>query len=357
MNKRDKYFLIDLLRIIAKSKLNYEEKEFLKSYFENITADNFDILTVYRNRVEYLLAFHYFDICKDYECSNKILKTYIRAIDSQLGYLQYKYHEYIDEIKNLTYYLERKKVCYALLKGFSLIDKLYKFDGIIYRNFTDCDILIDKRDSNIVHEIITKLNFFQGTINSRNEIKFASRNDIIYWSMASHQEYPYIKKMKIQTNSPYKAINLDINTTILEGGRTKETLNTSFVLEHRERLHCGNVDCWGLNSEFQLIQLCYHFYKDTIYETKIETHANLNLIKFCDIMGVLNTNINVINWEMFLQIINKYNIADKVLFVLNMVVQFYNENKLIKLVYRLANDSEIELRKYDKDFWLQIIHC
>lgn len=357
MYMKDKYFLVDVLRIVSKIQISDEEKNFLKRYFENITEDKFSILTLYRNRIEYLFAYHFFQISKEYKCDNKILKAYVRAIDSQIGYLQYKYEEYIHEITLLIDCLEKNNIRYVVLKGFSLMDELYKIDGIVYRNFTDCDFLIAKDDVAAVHKILTELDFAQGYIGLNNEIEYASRSEIIYWSMASHQEFPYIKKMKIQTNSPYKVVNIDVNTSILEGGLSKTMLSTGFILEHRKKIKCGGTYCWGLSKEFQLIQLCYHFYKDTVYEAKIATHSSLTLIKFCDIREYLIISKNSIDWELFLRLINEYGIAFKVLIALDMIAQYYSETELTQLVNRLANASDVTLRKYDKDFWLQLIHC
>ncbi len=95
----------------------------------------------------------------------------------------------------------------------------YKKDDIVYRDFNDIDILVNKKDTGSVNQILCDLGFQQGRIDKENKIVKASRQQIIYMSMSSHQEYKYVRQSKYSVISPYNFIQIDVNTSIFEGGK------------------------------------------------------------------------------------------------------------------------------------------
>lgn len=118
----------------------------------------------------------------------------IELLDNKLGmdysaqlYLNnLMYNEYLDIIKEIVEEFNKNGICYCILKGFSIIDSLYKVKDSIYRKFSDVDILVEKKDVSIINIILNSIGFIQGKITSSGGIAKASRRDILYLSLNSH---------------------------------------------------------------------------------------------------------------------------------------------------------------------------
>lgn len=324
------------LKSIARMKLNSEDKIIITNFISKNKIDGYLLDKIINHRLQFLLYKHLNEL--------NILDTisiYVKSsLISQFIYWQLRYEEYLNEIGNIINIFKENGVNYVLIKGVSLANSLYTENSMVYRKFNDIDILINKIDVSTVNNILCKQSFTQGYLDKNYNIMKASRDKIIYWSLNSHQEHEYIKKSFYAQYRPKATINIDINTTIFEGGKIEPQISTSILLNNKryERISSEILgEC--LIYTYELLQLCYHFYKDTVYDIKKVEKQDYCLIKFCDLREYILKYHNLINWKEFITIINKYNLGDQVYYVLLLVSSFYCDLKINNIL------SEIEIHK------------
>ncbi|BCK01484.1 nucleotidyltransferase family protein [Anaerocolumna chitinilytica] len=324
--------------------------------FEKLT--NFDLRDdelaslMEKHKVQYLLFLHLLKHHGFYKIKYKVGEKW----GIQLCYLQNKYNEYINNLKIIIEYLNNNNIPYVILKGFSIIDKLYKRENIIYRDFIDIDILIERKNVSTVNEILLKCGFIQGYVNEDNEIEEADRKSKLSWSLFSHQEYEYIKFSNTGYISPFNRIYIDINTTIFEGGEYKPQISTEELINHTITQEIGNglfIKC--LEYEYEIIQLCYHFYKDTIYEVKIKDQENFCMLKLCDIREYIIKYLFDINWNKFVDIINNAKIEVQIFNTLYTVRSVFGDLGIDYVMDKLKpSDSEIITSTIDNEWYKKL---
>ena len=321
--------LFEILKIISKTKLDSQEKVLLISYLK---SENCDIERLFQiiilHKLEYIFYKHLYDSKILFGC---IPSIYTTILSEQFLYLQLKFQEYKEELQTIIASLKDKNVNYVLIKAGSLIAPLYTFNELIYRGFGDIDILISKASVDQIHTILLENDYVQGYVDEAYEIQEVSRNEKIYWSLNSHQEHKYIKKSRYFKYSPRFYLNFDVNTSIFEGGKYKDRISTDYLLNSTT---IQNIEGIGetkiLNHEPELLQLCYHFYKDTKYDIKKETHDDYCLRKFCDIREYILKFGTEIDWNLFTAQISKWNLEREVYYVLFLVLSFYKDSELEK---------------------------
>ena len=297
------------------------------------------------NKMQLLLFKH----LKEQACLEYLNNEICNSYELKLFYLQFKYQEYLNALKNIVSLFEINNVNYSIIKGFSFIDELYTINNIIYRDFSDVDILISPNDISKVDRSLAELGMVQGVI-SGNSIKKAERKDIINWRLNSHQLHEYIMLSTYSHISPFFSICVDINTTIFEGGVMLPPINTDDILENTIVKESNGFRFKCLNYTYSLLQMCYHFYKDTVYEVKRKSHDNYCLLKFCDIREYIIKHYEKINWNLFVDIVNSNGIASQIYHTLRLVSSFYGDLILENLSHRIKPtknyiDDEIDWNK------------
>lgn len=332
MNKDD---MINCLKSVCKYHVDKSDLERIELLSKNIDDKTNNILL--KNKVELLFLKH----CKEYGFEENISPVYWKNYGNSLLALQFKYEEYLEEIYKITREFEKMKIPYAILKGFSFIGDLWSRKGIVYRYFSDVDLLVSKKDLKQIHTILSKNNYVQGEI-KENKIVKAERSALIYWALNSHQIHEYTKFSKYSNVSCIFRLNIDINTTIFEGGKIIPPIKTEELLKNTISKNISDkVKIICLNYTYGLIQLCYHFYKDMHYENLVDSNTSCNLMKFCDLREFVLAYRDNINWNEFKNIIKKNNIEKQVLFPLFMVSSFYDDLNLDKCF----NDFDIKLKE------------
>lgn len=338
--------MIDLLKIISKINLTTEEKEMFSSFIENNISQNL-IEIIYRNKLQFLFLKHIIDQKQMELVSNK----WGLDCSALLYFNNLLYEEYMEILDQITQEFEFHNIKYCVLKGFSIIESLYRINGCVYRKFSDIDILVDKKDVGKVNSVLEAQGFIQGKISLSGEIVKAPRKDTLYWSLNSHQEHEYIKFSKYAI-TPFMRINIDINTTIFDGGKYNPPISTEELLNHRHRKHFrGDKQFYTLNPTYELLQLCYHFYKDTTYEAKKIESNDYSLAKFCDIREYILKFKDDIKWEQFIKITNCNGLAYSVGQVLHLVSGFYGDIGLDSMFnkFEITNampDSEMIFKNF-----------
>ena len=195
-----------------------------------------------------------------------------------------------------------------------------------------------------------KYDFVQGSVNSMGQIEKASRREIIYWGLNSHQEQLYVKFSKYAV-TPYMAIDIDINTSIFEGGKTKDPIPTEELLKHRQvKINGHGKKFYALEKEYELIQLIYHFYKDTVYEIKKAMKQDYSLNKFCDVREYILKYRDEIDWDLFIDIVNSNNIGNGIYYVLLIVSDFYKDMDIDDILERIEADKNVEIPCWENVF-------
>ncbi|MBE5869353.1 MAG: hypothetical protein E7293_10450 [Lachnospiraceae bacterium] len=310
-------FMVDLLRVCSKMKINKEEENIIAQCVTKFDWDMANILEMHKIHMIFLK--HVNNIA----CSDNLAFKIIENFSNQLFYLQFKYEEYLTFLKNVVDHMQT--IDYAVLKGGSFIDVLYKENDIIYRPFADIDILISKRNINLIDGIMKENNLIQGKVR-QNKIIPAERKDVIYWKLNSHQLHEYIGFSKYSQLSNIYRIEFDFNTTIFEGGKEADPIDMDWILKRRKKRKVKkDLEIYCLDHTLALLQLCYHFYKDTIYEVKKLTHDNYCLLKFCDIREYIIKYRYDINWKEFIDIVNQANIGNQIYNTLWLISTFYGD--------------------------------
>lgn len=308
--------LISFFKKIATQTLTPDDINAFVQQDDDIKRRFFELLE--RHKLEYL----FYSLIKNLELEFLFDQSIVSKYINELNVHQLKYIEYLNSMKPIFENLEDKNIKYAVLKGFSFADELYNTNLGIIRRFADIDVLIDKSDLKAAKEVLNNYNFVQGKVVDGSIVR-AERKDLIYWELNSHQLYEHVKLSEY--TSQYW-IEVDINTTIFEGGKFIPPIETKKLLTHSiiKKTELG-ISFYVLNKTFSLLQLCYHFYKDTVYETKKENHNDYCIIKFCDIREFILHFREEINWTEFIKIVNESNIGDQIYYSLYLVSSFFGD--------------------------------
>ena len=332
--------ILTILRMISQVKMTKKERQvFVELMHNKLILNNEHILLAEINyhRLQYLFFKH----LKDCHCLfDTISKKSIIALSEQFAFLQIKHREYLESIKPIIDKLDFLNIPYALIKGIYLLDSIYKNDNEYYRTYGDVDLLVAKQNVKQIGEILESNGYIQGEIDENYNIVKSSRKNIIYWSLTSHQEHKYIKGSACFGFSPRLVLCVDLNTTIFDGGLYEMPISTEDILGFNVQKSENEVMKYNtLNPTMGLLQLCYHFYKDTKYESKKKSKEDFSLIKFCDIREYINRNFTNIQWNEFFDLIKSAGIQKEILFVLNMVFEFYKDKNIKDILIKYQQEK------------------
>lgn len=333
--------IISFLKLVSKFNLSDAEAEVLKQNVKSIGEQEYKLLE--HHKINLLFFRH----CKKINQVVELNKMKMLQYSNQLMVLQYLYKEYFEETKKILCEFESQNISYAILKGFSFSQDLYFYEGIFYRSFTDIDVLVDLKECNRITNILTTNFFIQGKYVNDTLIP-VERSEIIYWTLNSHQLPEFIKPSKYAHYSPRYWIEMDINTTIFEGGKVQSPISTEIILDHSENKKLfENFYYSVLTPTYSLLQLCYHFYKDTVYKLKVKNKCNYLLIKFCDIREFILFYNNQIDWDEFINIINNANIGNQIYYPLWLVANFYGDLNVQDILDKIHITKTFEKKDLD----------
>lgn len=330
--------IIDMLKSVAKVSPSHKD-------FENILqlislGENKLNQLLLKNKLQLLFVKH----LEAFNSSSAISEELFASYSNQLLWLQLKYDEYRDLLYNIQNIFSQKRISYAILKGMANNAELYINDHVLYRPFEDMDILILPEQIDEVNAVLHKVGFIQGTYHNSNIVK-APRKDILYWRLNSHQLHEYIRFSKYSYISSYFRLNVDVNTTIFEGGKYADPINISHFLENTIDKSMVSSSCAftykTLEYTFDLLQLCYHFYKDTVYEAKKNTGEDYCLLKFCDIREYILKYRTQIDWDRFITIVNDSKIGNQIYYTLKLISSFYKDLCIDDILLKISITEDI----------------
>lgn len=322
------------LKAIARFDMDQASLETIKELFSKKLITFADCNLIMAHKLQFLLYHHVMNIK-----NIKFEKNFGKQLSGSLVFLQYKYEEYLEFIKDIVKFLDENSILYCFVKGFSIIDYLYKDKGVIYRDFGDIDILINKKDVKLFCQGLQNMGFIQGYLDDNYKLKEADRKEIIYWRLNSHQEQSFIRKSRFSDIAPMINCRVDINTTIFEGGMFAPPISTEELLISARSIEIGNgIRAKSLSHELELIQLCYHLYKDIVQE-EIISIASYTLIKFTDIREYIKIYYEVFDVEKLLNYINSNGIGNQIYAILKMVSDFYGDLFIDHILDRIEKDE------------------
>lgn len=342
----------DVLRYIIKQTTTHELED-IEEYLKRISFldDLFPCLA--RNRV--INVFYHFLVKNN--LTYLLDKTSYRLINQVVTFSSLKVQEYEDLFKIIKKGLNESEIPYVVLKGFHLNNALYENPyGFILRDYNDIDILVNRSDLSRINNVLKNNGFIQGNLDRESLlIKPCGRKEKIDMLINTHQQYQHIRQSKYFPISHYNIQLIDINFTIWEGGNQEDFIKTDYLLKNRIlRTTQSGMQYWALKPEYDLIQLCYHVYKDTVYEIKRINHECFIMIHFYDILLLINRYQNEIKWDELLELIVSVNLENQIFFVLSLVWELFGCTQISNLMNDLSKTITVETKKSIHDSLITI---
>ncbi|WP_270564236.1 nucleotidyltransferase family protein [Clostridium beijerinckii] len=225
--------------------------------------------------------------------------------------------------------LEKLYIPYAIIKG-AVLSKV-AYGDIKIRKSGDIDLLLQRKDVDIVKKIMLKNGFVQGRVTDNGLAPF-SRQELIFQSSLSHQMAPFIKK---SNNMLHPYIHVDVNFDIL-WGESKQKADMEFILSKTENMQIYGVVIKKLTPAMEFIALCLHHYKhiNSIY---LLANGDLKLSMFCDIFFYIKNN-NILCDEL-IEICSKLNVTEYIYYCIFYTNEIFKDECLADYLSIMQNDK------------------
>lgn len=260
----------------------------------------------------------YFDFCA-YHKIDGILLDYIKPnsafLTEEIQHCKLFYQKRNSKMRetayNIAYILNRNNIPFVFLKGIVLEKALYKQS--YHRYYNDIDILVDEPDLSKVYNILISLGYIQGRFNKKC-IERASRQDILFQRMFTHEIYNFVKINK------WGVSNIDVNFKFSWVGLKNDyepAESIPFEIIHKNT-EVFSKNFYFLNNDLQLIHLCCHLYNEAMFWGLNNSYSKgdpreLPLIRLLDISLLVKQT--EINWDHVNALAQKYKVAYKLKYV------------------------------------------
>ncbi len=271
-----------------------------------------------------LLIFYYHLKC-DNICYI-VPKEYLNLMRIKYNSNVIRIFEYIKNIGEIVYEFDRNNIPYVITKGFYFLSNIYKNYDINIREFGDVDFLISENCLTLVKQILENKGFVQGKyMENIKKIHEASRRDLIEKRLNSHEIYPFVKVFNwISQLNAIDTVIVDINFTIFEGGVNKSPIPTQYMLDKRKKSTIDNILYFSsLSDEHNFINICYHIYMDTLYDSKKKNLNDFLLVKFVDLKLFLDAKSEHLDWNYICDNLTSDKINDSIVFSLYIIKKLY----------------------------------
>lgn len=331
----------DVILHISKESNENECQEELINYLKNSSFLS--------NLFPYLIQHRMLHIFYNYLVLNQLTylldKASYNLINQIVTFSTLKAKAYENQFRILHREFEREGIPYVVIKGFHLNHTVYAVgSNFILRDYNDIDLLVNRSDLSKVNRTLKGEGFIQGNLNRKTLcIEACSREERIDMLINTHQQYQHVKPAEYYDISPYNTQFLDVNFTLWEGGNQPDYMETAFLLEQRvlRSTHSGS-EYWSLKPPYDLIQLCYHLYKDTNYEVKIKSQESLRMIHLYDILVFIRSYESEIFNDSFYEIIVSAHIENQMYFVLSLINAVFSCRQVEALLLRLYSSVSHE---------------
>lgn len=216
----------------------------------------------------------------------------------------------------LTPVLDTLSINYSIIKGEALSIQAYGSTG--NRNFTDIDILVARKNLNIIEQRLMNNGFFNVS---------QSRSDKITMMTGSHQIAPWIKEIY-----PWGQVVVDLNFDIFWGEYEGNRIDIDeFVSDAIERnIYGTKVKTLAILKA--MVQLILHHYKDMNSIFLLATRKSIKYEMFKDVYYLLKNNLGIISIDSLYDISLKYDIVPYVYYILYYTGQVFNDEMLNRYI-------------------------
>ncbi|OAB33772.1 nucleotidyltransferase family protein [Paenibacillus glacialis] len=242
-----------------------------------------------------------------------------------------------------------EQINFALMKGSALAVGVYRNMGS--RDFVDNDILVHPSEINKASRILKELGYIQGKVDVRTGgIIPAAREELLSWSMYSHEVHPFIKKVEhpfLRYHIVDMHYSVDLNTKNRTDNIVENLLKSSITFHEFPDVSC-------LSKIDMLVFICNHFYKEATSFDEILNYRDLLLYKICDIaFSVYN---NDFSWEELVSKAKENKCNEGVYYSLFYTNELYKGLIPEEVLQALApNDTSYLHKVYQYDSDLQMI--
>jgi hypothetical protein len=260
--------------------------------------------------------------------------------------------------------LEDLKIHYAVIKG-AYLDKIaYKNIGL--RFSYDIDILIEKKNYKILHNIMEEYGFVSGEWNNeKKQIEKFSRESMLYNIIHTHQAVPYVRIDKYEGYD--QDISVDVNYSISWGEDEHGIPLTSQLLKETQIVEYENLNYRVLNPEAFLMQICMHSYRDMNAIILIK-NGKFKLRLLCDVYYYIFFNVNILNADKFINICMQQNYEKYIYYVLYYTKEVFGKFLWIDYVMECIKPKNLsflntyglssnEIKQWTIDFQDRILCC
>lgn len=261
-----------LLLLCARIEMGEREEEEAKA----IIASGFDIdafiLLANRHKVIQLAGPHLFRLDE----TGKIKNMYKRLFNHYYEGNKLRNDLMLEEGKRVLTAFDSQGIKAIPLKGFVLLERIYQDHGL--RVCNDLDFLIDLDDRNNVSKALKSIGYVIGDYNwSTNAVTQVSRQEELMWKMHIGNIYPHVK---LFDNPILRHVDIDFSYDV---DLKKNYRASKGLLSNAVHSSLGGVPSYMLDEVDFLIHIAIHLYKEATNVQWVLLHADLNLIKFCDL--------------------------------------------------------------------------
>lgn len=198
---------------------------------------------------------------------------------------------------------------YAIIKGEVLSKQAYKKNG--FRNSSDIDILISRKNINELEEALSKCVFYNSSL---------KRSDKITMLSASHQVAPWIKEIP-----PWGVMVMDLNFDVFWGEYEGKRIDIEEFLSDTIEMEIYGVKVKTLPPIKAMIQLVLHHYKDMNSIFLLATRKSIKYDMFKDVYYLLKNNLDAIPLDRLYAMSAEYEIIPYVFYVLYYTGQVFDD--------------------------------
>lgn len=257
----------------------------------------------------------------------------IHQLQSIRTELQKKY------IKDIASALCEANIEHVFLKGSVLSSTIYPVGA---RAFNDIDILVSRKSIQSVKEVLYELGFRQGRYDyKKNVVDEFNQDTITQYINTKGEMAPFVKIVNEKT---IKTIDVDVNFSLDWKANDSDKAVNHFLSERILVPIDDDFSIYSLKEEHLFIQLCIHFYKDSVLVDIIKKRKVLDLYKFVDIYTFIQTYFEKICPQKIFDDSIKYGFDKYVFFTLNYIIKIFPDildiptiKKKIEALYQKYN--------------------
>jgi len=262
----------ELLVLCSKLSLTEQEENRVKSLIgSNIDFDYLFILAK-KHKILQLISRHLIQLDVDSKISSPN-KFFMNAF--YLG-VKRKNERLFKELRDVISKFDEFGLHTIPLKGSQLASTVYQDLGL--RSLNDFDFLIPLKERQAVSDCLKSIGYHIGMYNwSKRNVDSISREEELMWKMHVGNLYPHTKVID-DPFSHYISIDFSYNVDL-----QKSFSASKLLLDASSEGELLGVRTHLLDNTDFLIHLCIHLYKEATNVQWVLYHADLNLIKFCDV--------------------------------------------------------------------------